>query len=126
MANILVIDDEPNICMILRMAFGDEGHSVSTLTDSRRALEEIRRSPRPDLVIVDLFMPEVSGKEIVERLRSDSGWDNVPVIILTGAVPHPAILPPAGSYQALIGKPFDLFDLLDKVKGLLEAAPTLA
>jgi two-component system, OmpR family, alkaline phosphatase synthesis response regulator PhoP len=78
-AKILVADDEANILKLLRMYLREEGYDIVTARDGREALERFR-SDHPDLVLLDLMMPELGGFEVCTEIRKES---EVPVIMLT-------------------------------------------
>jgi len=80
MANtILVVDDEKNIVQLARLYLGNEGFQVEEAYDGKQALEKAR-STNPDLIVLDIMMPEMDGISVCKELRKTS---NVPVIILT-------------------------------------------
>lgn len=120
MAYVLIIDDEPTINMILQEVLRDEGHEVASAHNGTTGLEKMRHVPHPDLVICDLRMPDISGRIVVETMRSDAELKEIPVIITTGAVFDTDEFPPDGSYQATFSKPFDLIDIIEKVQELTE------
>ncbi|MEX2229412.1 MAG: response regulator transcription factor [Dehalococcoidia bacterium] len=78
-AKILVADDEQNIIKLLRLYLRGEGYEIVTARDGREALERFR-SDHPDLVLLDLMMPELGGFEVCNEIRRES---DVPVIMLT-------------------------------------------
>src|SRR5690348_1973360 len=78
---ILVVDDEENIRHTLRGVLADEGYEVLEAPDGRRALELLAHT-EPRLAIVDVWMPEVDGIELVERMRSEA--PGVPIIVISG------------------------------------------
>jgi two-component system KDP operon response regulator KdpE len=78
-ATVLVIDDELHIRQFLRAAFEFEGFTVREASDAEEGLRSATLYP-PDLVILDLGLPDRDGASIIERLRS---WSNVPIIVLT-------------------------------------------
>lgn len=121
MGLVLVIDDEPNILLVLGEALRDAGHEVMTSTGAPEGLARVQREPVPDVVLVDLCMPGMGGRAFVEHLRGHPGGRGVPVLIITAAVATDAILPHPDAYQDLIHKPFDLDDLLARVAALLAA-----
>lgn len=82
MARIVVIDDEPHFRRCFEVWLKLKGHEVLTLADARFAVDVIRRE-RPDLAIVDVSMPEVSGLDIEHILREDSLACRIPVLLLT-------------------------------------------
>ena len=78
-AKILVADDEPNIVKLLRLYLREEGYEIITARNGREALERFR-SESPDLVLLDLMMPELGGFEVCKEIRRES---DIPVIMLT-------------------------------------------
>ncbi|MGE5549812.1 MAG: response regulator [Bacteroidota bacterium] len=121
MPRILVVDDEQAIALILSEALNDEGHDVATAFDGYAALEQLRRRP-PDVVLLDLRMPGMSGRLVLETMRANAVIRNTPVILITGAVPNAKDFPPEGTYQAVIFKPFDVKVVTKLVNDLLEEA----
>ncbi len=79
MTRVLVVDDEPQILRSLRTSLGANGYQVLTAADGEGALAEAAAAA-PDLVILDLGLPDLDGTEVVRRLRS---WTDVPVIVLS-------------------------------------------
>jgi DNA-binding response OmpR family regulator len=83
MARILVIDDAPDLALVMRMLLERAGHEVITADNGRRGLRAFYEE-RPDLVVLDLRMPELDGWETLERLRDLS---EVPVLVHSGQSP---------------------------------------
>ncbi len=79
---ILVVDDEPDILEFVKYNLQKEGFRVSTAEDGLAGLEEARRV-KPDLIILDIMMPEMDGVEVCRQLRSESLFDNTVVAFLT-------------------------------------------
>lgn len=80
--NVLVVDDEPDIRELLRRLLVGEGWTVETAENSRIALERMG-SFTPDLVLLDLMMPEMDGFAFVEHVRDDPSWRDLPIVVLT-------------------------------------------
>ena len=78
-AKILVVDDEPNIREVVSLYLRRDGHSVIPAADGEEALRLYRQS-QPDLVVLDLMLPKVSGLEVCRRIQAD---ERVPVVMLT-------------------------------------------
>jgi two-component system alkaline phosphatase synthesis response regulator PhoP len=119
---ILAVDDEPDVLMIVRMGLMSEGYEVDTATNGFDALAKAKENC-PDLVVLDMMMPEMTGFEVLKHLRNHESTRNVPVIMLTGVADRARI------QQALdaginfyIVKPFNLHDLLAKVKLAMDEA----
>jgi len=79
---ILVIDDEPDLRELVRINLDQAGYSVETASSGREALHALRHSA-PDLVVLDLMLPDISGTELCRKIRSDPALAEIPVIMLT-------------------------------------------
>jgi two-component system phosphate regulon response regulator PhoB len=81
-AQILVVDDEPDLLELVRFNLAQAGYAVVTASTGAEAIEELRRGA-PDLVILDLMLPDVSGTELCRRIRADASLAALPIIMLT-------------------------------------------
>lgn len=104
MATILVVDDEQPVVDLLTDMLEDEGHIVVPAYNGRVALEIVARQ-QPDLVISDVMMPFVDGIQLCRRLREEYDRENLPVILMSAALPPD--LASCGA-NAFLGKPFDI------------------
>ncbi len=115
-ARILVVDDEPQIARVLRASLGAQGYEVSTALDGRSALK-LFEDWQPDLVIVDLVMPETDGLEVCRRIRLVS---QVPIIVLSvkgeERTKVEALDIGADDY---VTKPFGIAELLARIRAAL-------
>jgi CheY-like chemotaxis protein len=118
MARVLIMEDEPNIAFVLKIAMSEEGHEVRTCQDGLCGLQQLENGPLPDIVLVDLCMPRVSGRAVVETMHKNQKFQEIPVVIMSGSIPDSRSFPPADSYRTLITKPFDLFKVLEIVNEL--------
>jgi len=80
---ILIVDDEPDLVSALGFAFGREGFRTRAAHDGASALREARRDPKPDLVLLDLMLPDIQGTEVCRQLKADADTAEIPVIMLT-------------------------------------------
>jgi len=112
MATILIVDDESDILFLLKMTLEAAGYAVLEAENGAVALEHVARV-RPDLVVTDLMMPVMDGRELITRLRSAPVTSDVPVILVS-ANPNGE----AGA-QAVLRKPFRQEDLIARVRALL-------
>jgi len=76
---ILIVDDDPRLCDLLRLALERAGYEVAMAADGQSALMRVTREP-PDLVVLDIGLPEVDGLEVCRRIRARS---EVPILFLT-------------------------------------------
>ena len=82
MAKVLVVDDEPNIVLSLEFLMQQAGFEVVTAEDGESALARVEEGP-PDLVLLDISLPGISGFDVLERLRGDPTHARLPIIMLT-------------------------------------------
>ncbi len=117
MANtILVVDDEKNIVQLARLYLGNEGFRVEAAFDGAQAIEKAR-TVRPDLIVLDIMMPEMDGLSVCRELRKTS---NVPIIILTarGDDVDRVVGLEIGA-DDYVTKPFNPRELVARVKAVL-------
>ncbi len=115
-SRILVVDDEPGIVDIARANLEGQGYSVIGAYDGEEALTKIREE-KPDLVILDILMPEMDGWDVLERIESDPELSGIPVIMLTARVSDEDVLRglETGAVEYMT-KPFYPQDLVAAVK----------
>jgi DNA-binding response OmpR family regulator len=114
---ILVVDDEPNIVELVRLYLRSEGYVVEVAQDGREALEKIA-AVHPDLVVLDLMMPEVDGWEVTRRLRQGDG--KTPVLMLTAkSEDTDKILGLDLGADDYLAKPFNPHELIARVRAIL-------
>jgi CheY-like chemotaxis protein len=110
---ILVVDDEPMVRQSLGQFLGDEGYTVEEAADGADALARVGEH-RPDVILLDLMMPGMNGRQFLRALRGDPRYADVPVVVMTavrGLTVQPAVL----GASEVVEKPFDVDDLLNKV-----------
>jgi two-component system response regulator MprA len=122
--SVLLADDDPRLRQFLELELGEEGYAVRSCGDGIGALTEIRQQP-PDLLILDWMLPDLSGVEVCQRLRS-TGLQ-LPVLMLTGrdAVADRVQALDAGADDYLV-KPFSIEELLARLRALTRRSPTAA
>ena len=112
---ILVVDDEPILRTIVREILHEEGYAVIEASDGRGMLEIMARE-RPDLVLMDVMMPGVDGRDAYRQLRSRPENRDVPVVMMSAAVQSHRLDP---SIAGFVPKPFDITDLIALVVRLI-------
>jgi two-component system KDP operon response regulator KdpE len=115
---ILVVEDDPTMLDILRIFLEDSGCRVLAANSGRKAIETVR-SERPDIVILDLGLPDMDGREVLRQLQADPERPGPRVIVVTGQ--HFQSRPDDG-VTAVLNKPFDAAELEQEVQVALEAA----
>ena len=116
---ILVVDDEKNIVQLARLYLNNEGFRVEAAHDGKQALEKAK-TVRPDLIVLDIMMPEMDGLTVCKELRKTS---NVPVIILTARGDDiDRIIGLEVGADDYMSKPFNPRELVARVKAVLRRA----
>lgn len=123
MPRILIVDDEADNIDLLSRRLRRRGYDVSGAGNALDALAKAR-AERPDLILMDVKMPDVDGYEATRRLKTEEATRSIPVIMLTAqAMPEDrerALEAGADEYES---KPIDLDRLLEKIRRLLEGRP---
>ena len=119
---VLVVDDEPNIVMSLEFLMRRAGFEVAVARNGREALDALDGTP-PDLLLLDVMMPEFDGYEVCERIRARPEWNATKIVMLTARgreVERERGL--SLGADAYVTKPFSTRDLVEQVKRMLDVA----
>ncbi|WP_238017760.1 response regulator [Dactylosporangium sp. AC04546] len=115
MSKILVVDDEPQILRALRINLVARQYEVVLATDGTEALRQAQQA-RPDLVILDLGLPDIEGVEVIRKLRS---WSPVPILVLSGrAGSRDKVEALDAGADDYVTKPFSIDELLARVRAV--------
>ena len=122
-ATVLVVDDDAAIRELIVETLGDEGYTVLQAPDGARALDILRRSAEPLVVLLDLMMPRMSGKDVLQAVAADRRLASTHAYVLITAAEHSLPLPFVHLLTVLevpiLPKPFDLRVLLYRVEHAL-------
>lgn len=124
---ILIVDDEPDVCAYLQAFFEDHGYRTLRALTGKEGFEKAKQE-RPDLITLDITMPEESGVRMFRDLQADPETASIPVIIVTGVThdfkrfieTRKNLRPPDGYFE----KPIDRQQLLAKVEEILARRPS--
>jgi putative two-component system response regulator len=118
-ARILVVEDNPAIARLLRQALTAEGYSVTAVGDGREALGRVAAEP-PDLILLDVGLPQISGDEVCRRLKGNPATNLIPVVMVTAQGEAQSKLE-AWEYGAdeFLTKPFRLPEVTARCRSLL-------
>ena len=124
MANILLVEDSPEVSMTVREILDSAGHKVAQAVNGNEALSQLKAG-RFDLVVSDIWMPEMDGIALLKAIRS--AGNAIPVVVISGGAPNAPLTytaPLASTFGAneVIYKPFEKRELLDAVKRALAPA----
>ena len=120
MTKILIVDDEDDIRALIRTLLEEEGYEVEEASNGPEGFEKAKKN-RYDLAIIDFFMPGMSGRELLEKIRADPGLKDIKTIFLTVAnfsVSGQEELKKLGNSD-YIQKPIDNEDFIESVKKAL-------
>src|SRR5258705_6800263 len=120
MTRLLVVDDEPDIVELLSASLKYHGYDVASATSGRQAMEEARRF-RPDMILLDVMMPELDGFEVLRKLRGEG--TRVPVLFLTARdATEDKIKGLTLGGDDYVTKPFSLSEILARIQAVLRRA----
>lgn len=121
MSKILIVEDDKGLTALLQIILQKEGHLVMTASNGKMALDWIAGS-KPDLVVLDVGLPDMSGIEVCKKIKSEHSTRKIPVIILTGFIDNQTKMQANLNAHAdlFLNKPLDNKDLLSAVATLLE------
>ena len=116
---ILVVEDQADLLELFRLQFKEEGFAIATATNGMEAVKKAR-SLVPDLILLDVMLPELDGFAVCELLRRDPATSGIPVIMVSGL---PGQLPRCAGIESgateFVTKPVNPADLVAKAKELL-------
>lgn len=118
--SIVIVEDDPIVSKLLSMAFKQRGFDVTVAPDGRQAMQIIEDSASPMLVVLDIILPFYDGFEILNSIRTNPNWQNVPIIMLTSKTQEQTVVR-AFEHGAddYITKPFQIEELMARVRRLL-------
>jgi excisionase family DNA binding protein len=118
---ILIVDDDPRLREFIRVNLEMEGYLVREASSAEEGLTALEEEP-PDLILLDVMMPEVDGWEMLRRVHERHGVGSIPVIMFSGKVDEESLkAATARGAQGFIGKPFNPQQLIDSTKQLVPA-----
>ncbi len=116
---ILLVDDTKTVIMAEKMMLSGQGFQLKIATDGQAALESVASDP-PDLVLLDIVMPKMTGLECLERLKSDTRTQQIPVIMVTTKGEQEDVSRAfALGCDDYLTKPLDKLELITKIRKYL-------
>ena len=120
MRRALVVDDAPDIRLLADLVLSMAGFTVSAAASGGEALRILAGDDLPDIVLLDVQMPEVDGWETLSRLRGDPRTAGLPVVLCTvKGLPEDTLKGWSLGCDGYLGKPFDINGLVEELKGVL-------
>lgn len=121
---LLAVDDVPDNLFLLQTILEAEGFTVDVATNGRTALNKIKASP-PDLILLDVMMPGMTGYEVTQRIRQDESLPTIPIVLITAQDEAAALRGLELGANDFISKPIDFDELLTRVRTYLQLEHTV-
>ena len=123
---ILIVDPKRTNLAVLARRLGDENYRISTAEGGQAALAALHRHNDVQLILAELYMPGISGSELVKLVRSESAWREIPIILITGrSAPDGAVQAYAAGADDVVLKPFHFEVLAARIERRLARAKAL-
>jgi two-component system phosphate regulon response regulator PhoB len=120
---VLIVEDEQDLSATLSFALAREGYEVEVVDSGERALDALRKDPLPDLVLLDLMLPGVSGTEVCRRVRQEERTRRLPIIMTTARSEEiDRVVGFEVGADDYVTKPFSVRELLLRVRAVLRRA----
>ena len=116
---ILVVDDEPDLLRVATFRLKKAGYEVFFAVDGQQALDSTKEY-KPDLILLDLLLPDISGEEVCKRIKADVELERIPVIIFTAITDKIDEKSKSCGADDYLIKPFAIEELLGKIKRFTE------
>ena len=113
-ARVLVVEDDPSVRGLLQTLLASEGYDVSTASDGLAGLVKANAT-HPELILLDLMMPDLGGVRVLEELRGDPEMAEIPVIVVTGKLDAVPSLRTLLGDNNVFAKPFGVAELMARV-----------
>ena len=119
---IMIVDDEPGVLYTIKHGLEslDAGYEVIPVESGKQCLEMLEQDTIPDLIILDIMMPEMNGWEVHKKLKNQVQWRTIPVIFLTAATDTTSKRIGSIIGDDYIQKPFDVPDLKKRIEKVLK------
>jgi class 3 adenylate cyclase/CheY-like chemotaxis protein len=116
---ILVVDDTPENIRLLDAVLSPRGYTVDAVSSGAQALDRLAAEPPPDLVLLDIVMPEIDGYEVCRRIRATPATELLPVVMITASSGEEKLRALEAGADDFVMKPFDQAELLARVRSLI-------
>lgn len=118
---IMIVDDKKDTVDMVTALLESKGYNVETAMNGKKALEKLKTIDKPDLVLLDMFMPEMSGREVCEKIRADNELKDLKIAFFTVASFSEKGKEMLDDLNVIdyITKPFENKDLIDRIKRIV-------
>ena len=116
---VMIVDDEPDIRFTVGRMLEMNGYTVIKAVDGKDCIEKLTEFT-PDLVLLDIMMPEMSGWDVAAKIKENPSWNDIPIIFLTAKGDTMSIGMGGMAANDYIVKPFNIKDLKDRIEQVLK------
>ncbi len=125
-STILIVDDQPDLAGLMADLLGDAGYATRIVDNGRAALAEVQADP-PDLLLLDVHMPELDGFEVATMLKADPATATIPIIMVSAQEGRGSrLIGLESGAEDYLSKPVDPAELIAKIRNLLLLRDRLA
>jgi DNA-binding response OmpR family regulator len=118
---IMVVDDEPDILATVGQMLEMSGYDVIRAIDGKECIKKLNESAiTPDLILLDIMMPEISGWDVAAKIKENPRWSSIPIVFLTAKGDTMSIGLGGMAAEDYIVKPFDIKDLVIRIQKILD------
>ncbi|RYU90070.1 response regulator [Mucilaginibacter terrigena] len=125
MRRILAVDDDRDILEVLQFILEDSGYKVDTLADGHHFMETIR-DKHPDLILLDIMLGSLDGRELCKAVKKEVATHNIPVIMISASHNVGSTINQENGPNDFVAKPFDINVLLNSIKKQLSSSSAAA
>ena len=120
---IMIVDDEPDILTTVELMLEMNGYDVIKAADGKECIQKLTESTaNPDLIVLDIMMPEISGWDVAAKIKENPKWNAIPIVFLTAKGDTMSIGMGGLASEDYIVKPFDIKDLMVRIQKILETS----
>jgi DNA-binding response OmpR family regulator len=117
---IMVVDDEPDILTTVGQMLEMSGYEVIKVIDGEECFKKLNESStNPDLILLDIMMPDISGWDVAAKIKENPRWSSIPIVFLTAKGDTSSIGLGGMAAEDYIVKPFDIKDLITRIQKIL-------
>ncbi len=117
---IMVVDDEPDILTTVGQMLEMSGYEVIRVIDGKECFKKLNESStNPDLILLDIMMPDISGWDVAAKIKENPRWSSIPIVFLTAKGDTSSIGLGGMAAEDYIVKPFDIKDLITRIQKIL-------
>ena len=124
---VLIVDDDPSVGYTVKNGLEslDPEYNVTSVDRGQKCLELLENNQNPDIILLDVMMPEMSGWEVINRIKRNPSWEKIPIIFLTARTDD--IAKNAGNFLAedYIEKPCEIPELKRRIDKILEGEKSI-